>query len=69
MHADCYPRYTWVYSDPNQRPDNHRNPIQELQFNNSGPQTIMLVVEDINGCKDSLTHHVTVYNTNAAMAI
>ncbi len=56
--ASCYKGYKWLFE--NQRPREVGNPILEHQFK-SGLQDVTLVVEDVNGCTDTITKRTTVY--------
>ncbi|MNK18867.1 PKD domain protein [compost metagenome] len=65
VHTGCYRGYTWVYEDPSIRPMTTEDPTPMLSFHSSGEQDISLIVTDINGCKDTLTYEVKVYNLEA----
>lgn len=58
----CYRGYTWIFSDPSIRPNTSSNPTSPITFTSSGPQTIGLVVMDVNGCRDTLIKNIAVYN-------
>ncbi|MDF2435989.1 MAG: large protein [Bacteroidota bacterium] len=58
----CYRGYTWFFSDPSMRPITSSNPNSPISFGNAGPQTVGLVVMDVNGCKDTLIRNIAVYN-------
>ncbi|MGQ0827264.1 MAG: PKD domain-containing protein [Bacteroidota bacterium] len=57
----CYRNYVWTFSDPNKRPINSNSPTEDISFTQKGGQTIGLIVEDINGCHDTLTKTIEVY--------
>lgn len=65
VFKNCHTGYKWIYSDPDLRPITTASDTVQLQFEESGPQTISLVVRDENGCTDTMTHTVTVYNVSA----
>ncbi|MCC6460165.1 MAG: PKD domain-containing protein, partial [Saprospiraceae bacterium] len=60
VNAACYKGYTWYFSF--QRPIRTDQAQTEFTFGPSGPQTVSLEVEDINGCKDTLTDDIVIYN-------
>lgn len=56
-----YRGYSWVFSDPSIRPNTTEFSSATLNFKNSGAQKISLVVRDVNGCVDTLTKNIVVY--------
>lgn len=64
VYSNCYRGYTWIFEDPAIRPITTSSPTSPLTFSASGPQDISLVVTDINGCKDTLTQEIRVYNVD-----
>lgn len=62
VNPSCYRGYTWFFSDNSMRPVTSSSPNSPITFNTAGPQTIGLVVMDINGCKDTLIRNIAVYN-------
>ncbi len=69
VYNSCHSGYTWFFSDPSLRPVTTENSNKTFAFPTSGLQTISLVVEDVNGCKDTMTHEITVYNTDVDYSI
>jgi gliding motility-associated-like protein len=65
VYADCYRGYTWMFENPSLRPLTTDDPSPLLTFPSSGLQHVTLIVTDINGCKDTLTQEIRVYNVNA----
>ncbi len=62
--ASCHGGYNWIFDF--QRPRETSNPILEHQFAR-GTQDVTLVVEDVNGCKDTLTKSTRIYGIEAEM--
>ena len=58
----CYAGYNWQFE--NQRPREVNDSILP-HFLLPGFQTVTLIVEDINGCKDTVSSTTTAYNLNA----
>lgn len=69
VYANCNAGYTWAFSDPNQRPVTSQNPSSAIALNMSGPQSIYLIVTDINGCKDTATQPLNIYNLESIFNI
>lgn len=67
VNAVCYKGYTWYFSF--QRPIRTSEPVTEFGFGPSGPQTIWLEVEDINGCKDTSRQDFVVYNRKPSFTL
>jgi len=65
VFEDCYTGYKWIFSDSTMRPITTSNPNEAIQFENSGEQSLSLVVTDFNGCTDTITHTFAVYNLEA----
>jgi gliding motility-associated-like protein len=65
VHTDCNRGYKWIFSDSTIRPVTTGTPMEDLYANLSGPQTMTLVVTDINGCTDTSSANFTVYNVVA----
>lgn len=61
---DCNRGYKWIFSDPTLRPIATEDPQENISFPNTGAQTLSLVVTDINGCTDTLTHSFTVFDVD-----
>lgn len=60
VNATCYKGYTWYFTW--QRPVRTDKNTYEITPGPTGPQTIWLEVEDINGCKDTFQQDVVIYN-------
>ena len=58
VFESCHKGYLWNFVDS--RPRETQNKVLEHEFNR-GRQEVKLIVEDINGCKDSTTRITTVY--------
>jgi len=69
VNADCNRGYKWIFSDTTLRPVTSEDPQESLSWNQSGPQTMTLVVMDVNGCTDTASSNLTVYNVDAAFSI
>lgn len=65
VNESCHHGYTWYFSDPNMRPYMTDASIPGFEFNQVGLNEIILVVEDVNGCKDTASTTVNVYGINA----
>jgi len=62
VFASCHKGYKWIFED--QRPRETANEVLKHQFKR-GDQQVTLVVEDINGCTDSMTKSVRVFGVEA----
>jgi gliding motility-associated-like protein len=65
VYEYCGRGYTWYFSDPSTRPIITDNPDEPIPFPTTGPNTVTLVVTDINGCKDTANSLVKVYGVTA----
>ena len=63
VFASCHKGYRWEFE--HQRPRETDNPILEHAFV-SGEQEVSLIVEDINGCTDTLTKSINVFGIEPA---
>lgn len=68
VNADCWKGYTW-YFELSGRPITTRDSSIEFSFSNPGMETVMLEVEDINGCKDTATVMTQIYDIQADFAL
>ena len=68
VNADCWKGYTW-YFDISGRPITTQDSSIEWSFSNPGLETVMLEVEDVNGCKDTATVTTTIYDIQADFAL
>ena len=62
VYPHCYRGYTWAFSDTDKRPISTSDPNTPIVFTKTGNQTVSLIVEDINGCKDTVTTGIKVYS-------
>ncbi len=62
VFASCHKGFKWIFE--NQRPRETEDAILEHEFL-GGTQDITLVVEDINGCTDSITKSTTIFGVEA----
>lgn len=61
VNASCYKGYTWYFSF--QRPIRTDEGSIPFIFPESGPQTVALEVQDINGCLDTIRQDIKVFFT------
>ncbi len=61
VFEDCLRGYHWFFSDPAIHPYTSASPAAGFAFPTTGLNDVSLVVTDINGCKDTITHTVDVY--------
>lgn len=64
-NVQCYKGFTWYFSYEAQRPISTTDTIIEFPFVSNGAQTVSLVIEGVNGCRDTLTRSVFVHNIDA----
>jgi gliding motility-associated-like protein len=64
VDADCWKGYTWNFTFA--RPLTTQDSITQQLFDSPGPHTVTLETMDINGCRDTATLDVTVYQIAAA---
>lgn len=69
VNTTCDRGYKWIFSNPNVRPVTTDEANQNFTFNDSGTNALTLVVTDVNGCTDTLTHTFEVFNLTAAFSI
>jgi gliding motility-associated-like protein len=69
VEEQCNRGYHWIFSDPTVRPISTSNPDENFFLFNSGPQTVTLVVTDINGCTDTSSTNVEVFNVTAGASL
>ena len=65
----CNRGYTWFFSDTTLRPLTGSSPTESVVFNSTDLQTIGLVVEDINGCVDTLIEEIKVFSGIANFSV
>jgi gliding motility-associated-like protein len=63
VNATCWKGYTWLFTDS--RPITTQDSIIEYAFQSRDTQIVTLVVEDINGCRDTLSDTTAVYQAFA----
>lgn len=61
VYPHCYRGYTWAFSDTDKRPISTADPKTPIDFLTPGNKTVSLIVEDINGCKDTASLKIKVY--------
>jgi gliding motility-associated-like protein len=64
VHGACHEGYLWYWGD-NKPPHHTQNPVSTHIFDAGGVYSVLLVVKDINGCKDSIRQTVTAYETKS----
>lgn len=69
VYGSCYRGYTWIFSEETARPITSGIPTASIKFDSSGVQTIGLIVQDINGCVDTLIQSIKVYSTPAIYTV
>ena len=69
VNAACFRGYSWVFSDPMKRPITYNLPTANTKFASTGDQTVSLVVEDINGCKDTSSVPVKVFKVSSKFIV
>ncbi len=65
VNADCWKGYEWFFAK-NNRPITTQDTSVFVRFSKPGRDTVSLVVEDINGCKDTLTQLIDIREIEAA---
>lgn len=68
VNADCWKGYTWFF-DISGRPITTQDSVISWNFSNPGLETVMLEVEDVNGCKDTATVMTQIYDIQADFAL
>ncbi|MBK8556870.1 MAG: PKD domain-containing protein [Lewinellaceae bacterium] len=63
VNAVCFKGYTWYFK--NYRPIQSDQPTLDISFDIPGYESIRLVTEDINGCKDTVSGYTNVYDQMA----
>lgn len=67
VNPTCYKGFTWYLSFD--RPFTTNESLTPYTFGPSGPQTLWLAVEDINGCKDTVRKDFIIYNRKINFAM
>lgn len=63
VEASCYRGYTWQFPTmAEMRPRTTSNVATNFLFSEKGEHTVRLIVEDINGCKDTATSRIKIYD-------
>ena len=66
VDTSCFKGYTWHFNHPGVRPLTINEPTNdEISYPDTGAYTIELVVEDVNGCVDTSSYPVFVYEAIA----
>ncbi len=65
VNAHCWKGYEWFFTQ-NNRPITTQDTLVRVRFSQPGADSVSLVVEDINGCKDTSTQLINVYEVQAA---
>ncbi|MEZ4948576.1 MAG: PKD domain-containing protein [Saprospiraceae bacterium] len=65
--AECWKGYTWFTSES--RPITTQDSVIDFSFGNEGKQWARLVVEDINGCRDTISDTITIFRVVADFTI
>ena len=66
VDTSCFKGYTWHFDHPGLRPLTIPEPTNdEISYPDTGAYTIELVVEDVNGCVDTSSHPIFVYEAIA----
>ena len=66
VFASCHQGYQWEFE--HQRPRVTQEPILEHEFV-GGEQEVRLIVQDINGCRDTVTNNIKVFSIEPDFAI
>jgi len=66
VFSSCHQGYLWEFET--HRPRETSEPILEHEFG-SGDQTVRLIVEDINGCTDTIEKNIRAYGIDPAFEI
>lgn len=69
VNPHCFRGYTWAFSDPDKRPISTSDPKIPIDFKKHGNQAVSLIVEDINGCKDTASTWIKVYEINPSFTV
>lgn len=69
VKSTCGNHYTWLFSDPERRPMSYANSSAYFGFNKSGRDSLRLVVEDDNGCKDTSSISFKVFDMNVSAVL
>ncbi len=64
----CWKGYTWLFEISN-RPITTQDSSIKFTFTNPGMETLTLVTEDINGCRDTLQKQTTIYDIQANFSL
>ena len=69
VNPHCFRGYTWAFTDPDKRPISTAIPNSPIVFTKSGQQAVSLIVEDINGCKDTASTAIKVYGITPSFTV
>ncbi|MBO9698891.1 MAG: PKD domain-containing protein [Sporocytophaga sp.] len=63
VYPDCHKGYTWQFPTTQyMRPRTSSSPATAFVFSEPGEHTVRLIVQDINGCKDTTTTRIKIYD-------
>lgn len=68
VDADCWKGYDWFF-EISGRPITTQDSVIEFAFPTGGQETVTLVVEDINGCHDTVSQTLQVYELDASFSL
>lgn len=66
VKSTCGNHYTWLFSDPERRPMSYPSSSAYFGFNKAGRDSLRLVVEDDNGCKDTSSIKFKIFDMNVS---
>jgi len=67
VDTSCFAGYTWIL--PGQRPRQRSDTFLNYTTRGSGNQTFTLVIEDVNGCVDTIRKKANIYNIDAGFSL
>lgn len=63
VYASCHRGYTWQFPTMKEmRPRTTEDSVTSFFFSEAGEHSVRLIVEDINGCKDTTTARIKIYD-------
>ncbi|GAL84711.1 mannosidase-related [Sporocytophaga myxococcoides] len=63
VYASCHRGYTWQFPTmKDMLPRTTSNPAANFLFSEAGEHKVRLIVEDVNGCKDTATARIKIYD-------
>jgi gliding motility-associated-like protein len=67
VDAKCYKGYNWQIPNSGVRERTSGNPVEDFTFKKAGVFIAQLVVTDVNGCKDTLSKRIKVFDIKPAI--